>query len=91
MPVALSREPCGIVQVGMRATSIISPVSTTETLDGTISPCRLKFTTHAKKPSGLTCAVAGKGPSTARPTGSSSLLRNFHSEPPGSPCAVVTK
>ena len=45
MPCGLSREPCGILQVLMRATSIISSAATTDTEDGTISPCRLKFTT----------------------------------------------
>ena len=42
---ALKREPWGIVQVWMRATSTYGSVLTTLTLDGTISPWRLKFTT----------------------------------------------
>src|SRR5436190_11321821 len=45
VPCALMRDPWGIVQVGTRATSTISPVATIETLDGTISPWRLKLTT----------------------------------------------
>ena len=75
----------------MRAISIISLVSTTETLEGSISPCRLKFTTQAKNPSGLTCTVAGKLPSSTRPTGSLVDARNFHRLPNGLPCAVETK
>ena len=80
-----------MVQVGMRAISIISPVSTTETLDGSISPWRLKFTTQAKKPSGLTCTVAGKLPSSTRPTASLVEARNFQRLPNGLPCAIETK
>ena len=45
VPCALRREPCGIVQVGIRAISVIVRVETTETVDGVMSPCRLKFTT----------------------------------------------
>ena len=79
-----------MVQVVIRATSTISPVATTETVDGTISPCRLKFTTHAYQPSGLTCTVAGKLPSSTRPTGSSLPTLNFQRLPSGVPWAVVT-
>ena len=67
MPCGLSREPCGIMQVVMRATSIISSAATTETDDGTMSPCRLKFTTYTNAPSGDTCSVAGNMPSSTRP------------------------
>ena len=91
MPSALRREPCGMVQVVIRAISIISPVSTAETLEATMSPCRLKFTTQAYQPSGLTWAVAGKGPSTARLTGCPVRASIFHRLPPGMPCAVLTK
>jgi hypothetical protein len=45
VPCALMRDPCGMVHVGTRATSTISSVATIETLEGTISPWRLKFTT----------------------------------------------
>jgi hypothetical protein len=41
----LIRDPCGIVHVWTRATSTISSVETIDTDDGTISPCKLKFTT----------------------------------------------
>jgi hypothetical protein len=37
-----------MTQVGIRAISSISSVATTDTDDGTISPCRLKFTTYAR-------------------------------------------
>src|SRR6185369_6787429 len=37
-PCELRREPCGMVQVCIRATSVIVPVETTETDDGTMSP-----------------------------------------------------
>src|ERR1700754_2366200 len=45
VPCGLRREPCGIVHVGMRAISVMVCVATTDTVDGTMSPCRLKFTT----------------------------------------------
>ena len=62
------RDPCGIVHVWMRATSMNGSVLTTLTLDGVISPWRLKFTTYTNPPSGVTCAVAGKFHSSTRPT-----------------------
>ena len=72
VPCELIREPCGIVHVCTRATSIISSVATIDTLeDGTISPCRLKFTTYANAPSGVICIVAGKSPSITRPASES--------------------
>src|SRR5687767_15006406 len=45
VPCGFKREPCGIVHVGMRAISVIVCVETTETDEGVMSPCRLKFTT----------------------------------------------
>src|SRR5690349_21525807 len=57
---AFKREPCGIVHVVNRATSVIVCVETTETDDGTMSPCRLKFTTKRNAPSGVMSSVAGK-------------------------------
>ena len=90
MPCGLSREPCGIVHVVMRATSAISSTYTTETDDGFISPCRLKFTTYAYSPSGEICSVAGKAPSVTVPRRESPTVLNFHSSPFGKPCAVET-
>src|SRR5436309_15468370 len=43
VPCGFRREPCGIVHVWMRATSVIVDVDTTETDDGTMSPCKLKL------------------------------------------------
>ena len=60
VPCAFKREPCGMVQVGIRATSVIVAVDTTDTVEGTMSPCRLKFTTKRKSPAGVTSMVAGK-------------------------------
>src|SRR5678816_1356141 len=60
VPCEFNRDPCGMVQVGMRATSVIVSVDTTETDEGTMSPCRLKFTTKRKSPEGVTSIVAGK-------------------------------
>ena len=96
MPSRVRREPCGIAHVVMRAISTISSVLTTLTDDGTISPCRLKLTTNAIEPSGVTWSVAGKLPSVTRPSGRphatprSAPAGNFHSEPNGVPCAVET-
>ena len=53
----------------MRATSSIPSVATTDTDEGTRSPCRLKLTTKANSPSGVTCAVAGNMPSVTWPSG----------------------
>src|SRR5829696_44240 len=91
VPCGLMREPCGIVQVWMRATSTMGSVATTETDDGTMSPCRLKFTTKANAPSGVTCTVAGKLPSITRPATESPSSEYFHRKPKGVPCAVDTK
>src|SRR6185295_19608122 len=90
VPCGFKREPCGIVQVCMRATSVIVCVDTTETLDGTMSPCKLKFTTKRKFPSGLTSSVAGKRPSAAFPTRALSFVEYFQTDPNGRPCAIVT-
>src|SRR5829696_4995880 len=60
VPCGFKREPCGIVQVCIRATSVIVCVDTTDTDDGTMSPCRLKLTTKRKLPSGVMSRVAGK-------------------------------
>ena len=84
------REPCGIVHVGTRATSTISSVATIETLDGTMSPWRLKLTTYANSPSGVICSVAGKLPSITRPASESFASAYFHRNPYGVPCAVDT-
>ena len=46
-PVTSIRLPCGMVQVVVRATSVLVGVYTTEIDDGTISPCRLKLATKA--------------------------------------------
>ena len=46
-PVGSIRLPCGMVQVVVRATSVPVGVYTTDTDDGTMSPCRLKLTTKA--------------------------------------------
>lgn len=53
VPAGLTREPCGMVQVVIRAISTISSVETTEMEDGTMSPCRLKLATKASAPSGV--------------------------------------
>src|SRR5262249_61142586 len=45
VPSEFNREPCGIAHVPMRAISVISSVATTDTLEGTMSPWRLKLTT----------------------------------------------
>src|SRR5258708_28351431 len=45
VPCGFMREPRGIVHVSTRAISTMSSVPTTETDDGTISPCTLKLTT----------------------------------------------
>ena len=68
----------------------MSSTPTTLTSLGTIAPCRLKFTTKARWPSGVTCAVAGKLPSCTRPTTALSLVRNFQKLPYGVPWAVDT-
>src|SRR5579864_15850 len=44
VPCGLMRDPWGMTQVGIRFASIISSEATTETEDGTMSPCRLKLT-----------------------------------------------
>ena len=46
-PSASRRAPCGMVQVSIWSTSIMSGVYTTEIVDGTISPWRLKLATKA--------------------------------------------
>src|SRR6516225_8206179 len=74
MPHGSRVTPDGKRQVGMRANSSISFVSTTDTLLGTISPCRLKFTTYRKFPSGETSAVAGNSPKPTCPTTRSSSV-----------------
>src|SRR5262249_35591821 len=58
VPWPLIREPWGIVHVLTLATSAIEPVSTIDTDDGTITPCRLKLTKYRKFPSGVTSIVA---------------------------------
>src|SRR6185503_6603360 len=90
VPCGFKREPCGIVHVGIRATSVIVCVETTETVDGTISPCKLKLTTKRKLPSGETSRVAGKSPSVAFPTTASFLVEYFQTVPNGRPCAIET-
>jgi hypothetical protein len=90
VPCGFKREPCGIVQVGMRATSVIVCVETTETVDGTMSPCRLKLTTKRKLPSREISSVAGKSPSVAFPTTASFFVEYFQTVPNGRPCAIVT-
>jgi hypothetical protein len=47
VPCGLTRLPWGMTQVVVRATSVPLGVYTTDTDDGTISPCRLKLTTKA--------------------------------------------
>src|SRR5918999_2774545 len=89
-PVGSTRLPCGMVQVSVRATSVCVGVYTTETDEGTISPCRLKLTMNAYKPSGVTSIDAGKyprkipGPTSV--SGPSSYRQYF---PSGEPCPVV--
>src|SRR5262245_34521002 len=90
VPCGFKREPCGIVQVCMRATSVMVCVDTTETDDGVMSPCKLKLTTKRKSPSGLTSSVAGKRPSDALPMTASFFVEYFHTDPNGRPCAIVT-
>ena len=85
------RDPCGIVHVVMRAISTISAADTTDTSLGSISPWRLKFTTNANEPSGVTCVVAGKLPSMTLPSTSPVVALYFVSLPNGLPWAVVTK
>ena len=83
VPCALMREPWGIVHVVMRAISSISPVATTDTDEGTMSPCRLKLTTYRNSPSGVVCIVAGNIPRVTRPTTASSFVEYFHTLPKG--------
>src|SRR6185369_9993775 len=90
VPRAFKREPCGIVHVGIRATSVIVCVETTETDDGTMSPCRLKLTTKRKLPSGVISIVAGKFPSVVLPRTESSFVEYFQTVPKGRPCAIET-
>src|SRR5215813_4935420 len=90
VPCRFKREPCGIVHVCTRATSVIVWVDTTETLDGVMSPCRLKLTTKRKSPPGLTSSVAGKRPNDALPITASFLVEYFQTDPNGRPCAIVT-
>src|SRR6185295_17692397 len=68
VPCGFKREPCGIVHVGIRATSVIVCVETTETVEGTMSPCKLKLTTKRKLPSVEISSVAGNNPSVVFPT-----------------------
>src|SRR6185369_16998407 len=90
VPCPFRREPCGIVHVGMRAISVIVWVDTTETVDGTMSPCRLKLTTKRKLPSGVMSIVAGKFPSVVLPRTESSFVEYFQTVPKGRPCAIET-
>src|ERR1043165_863403 len=90
VPCGLRREPCGIVQVGMRETSVIVWVDTTDTEDGTMSPCKLKFTTKRKLRSGVISSVAGKFPSVVLPRTESSFVEYFQTLPNGRPCAIET-
>src|SRR4051794_380013 len=90
VPCGFRREPCGIVQVCKRATSVMVAVETTETDEGTMSPCRLKFTTKTNWPSAVMSIVAGKYPSVALPTTESSLVEYFQSDPNGRPWAIET-
>src|SRR5262249_3930273 len=83
VPCGFRRDPGGIVHVGMRAISSISPVATTETEDGTMSPCRVKLTRERNSPSGVVCSVAGNIPSVTRPTTESSFVEYFHTVPYG--------
>ena len=57
-----------MTQVGMRATSIIDPTSTTDTELRSCAPCRLKFAAKSR-PAGVTCMVAGKRPRSVLPAG----------------------
>ena len=66
-------------------------MATTDTDDGTRSPCRLKLTTYRNSPSGVTCIVAGNIPSVTWPSTVSSATAYFHTEPNGCPCASETK
>src|SRR5215203_507352 len=45
VPCGLIRDPCGMRHVLIRATSRSPLVATTDTVEGTRSPCRLKLTT----------------------------------------------
>src|SRR5262245_42990631 len=85
VPDEFRREPCGIVHVFSRATSVIVCVETTDTDDGTMSPCRLKFTTKRNAPSGVTSSVAGKYPSVVLATSESSFVEYFQTDPNGRP------
>ena len=49
-------------------------VATTDTEDGTMSPCRLKLTSYRKLPSGVMSTVAGKKPNVTCPTTASSFV-----------------
>src|ERR1044072_4881430 len=91
VPCPFKREPCGIVHVWIRATSVIVCVETTETDDGTMSPCRLKLTTKRKLPSGVMSIVAGKYPSVALRSTVSFFVEYFQTVPNGRPCAIDTK
>src|ERR1043165_4593678 len=88
VPCGFKREPCGIVHVGMRATSVIVCVETTETVDGAISPCKLKLTTNRKLPSGEMSNVAGNNPRVALPITASFFVEYFQTVPNGRPCAI---
>src|ERR1700741_1796554 len=90
VPSVFKREPCGIVQVGIRATSVIVWVETTETVDGTRSPGRVKGTPKRKLPSGEISSVAGKYPRVVFPTTESFFVEYFQTLPNGRPCAIET-
>src|SRR5690349_21842379 len=90
VPCGLRREPCGIVQVVTRATSVMVCVETTDTDEGTMSPCKLKFTTKRKLPSGVMSIVAGKFPSVVLPRTASSFVEYFQTVPNGRPWAMET-
>src|SRR6266850_7291225 len=79
-----------MTHVVTRATSVFVGVYTTDTDDGTISPCRLKFTTKAYSPSGVTSSDAGKKPrNNPGPTSVSGPSSYFQYFPSGEPCPVV--
>jgi hypothetical protein len=78
-----------MVHVGIRASSTISVVETADTEDGTISPCRLKFTAKANVPSGVSATVAGNMPSSTRPATRPVAASIFHRNPNGWPWAVL--
>src|SRR5215207_4568364 len=62
----------------------------TDTLEGTISPCRLKFTANAYRPSGVTSMDAGKLPrKIGSPTSVSGPSAYFQYLPSGEPWPVV--